>query len=299
MARIELPDRGLWLEAESHGDANDPVVILVMGLGLQLVSWPAPLIEALVASRRRVIVFDNRDVGLSGTRVSADATSLNRALLSYLLHRSFVPPYTIADMAADTLALADALHVARFDLVGVSLGGMVAQTIAADEPGRVRSLTTIMSSAGPRASPWPTFTVLRKFLHRVPRDAPFDVQLDHFTDLLCSLGHLREPAEIEALRARLRISLKRAYNPAGTMRQLLAVLAAPDRSDSVAGIRCPTLIVHGADDPLVPLPAARRLAELIPHARLEILHNFGHYLPLAKMPVLADLILAQLAEAAD
>ena len=299
MARIELPQRGLWIEAECHGNVGDPPIVLIMGLGLQLVSWPAPLIDILVAARRRVVVFDNRDVGLSGTRIASGSTPLNSALLRYLMHREFVPPYTIADMAADTLALADALGIQRFDLVGVSLGGMIAQTIAAEHAPRVRSLTSIMSSAGPRASPWPTFTVLRKFLRRVPSNAGFDAQLAHFTDLLSSLGHLRDPVELEALRTRLRVSLKRAYNPAGTMRQLLAVLAAPDRSASIARIACPTLIVHGADDPLVPLPAAHHLASLIPHARLEVLHDFGHYLPAAKMPLLADLILAQLAEAAE
>jgi pimeloyl-ACP methyl ester carboxylesterase len=300
VARVELPRRGLFLEVESHGSDDAPAVILVMGLGLQLVSWPASLIDALLQAGRRVIVFDNRDVGLSGSGpLDPQRTAPNRAMVRYLMRAPFVPAYTIDDMAADTLALADALGLERFDLVGVSLGGMIGQSLAAQAPGRVRSLTSIMSSAGPRASPWPTPRVLVKFLRRPPPDADAPRKLAHFLDLMIALGHLTDRDEIDALRARLQRTLARAYNPAGTMRQLLAVLAAPDRSDAIRRIRAPTLIVHGEDDPLVPVAAAAHLATLLPKARVEIIRGLGHYLPNAKMPLLADLILAHLAEHRD
>jgi pimeloyl-ACP methyl ester carboxylesterase len=292
--RIDLASRGLHLEYESHGNARHPPVILIMGLGLQLVSWPQPLIDAIVAAGFRVIVFDNRDIGLSGSGPLPQYTPPARALVAHLLHRSFIPPYRIADMAADTLALADALCLDRFAIVGVSLGGMVGQTLAAREPGRVRSLTSIMSSAGPRTAPWPSPSLLWRFLQRPPKSADFAAQLKHFVELMRALGRIEDADEVIALRERLARSLRRAYNPAGAARQLMAVLADPDRSDEVAQIRCPTLIIHGADDPLVPVAAAYHLAKLLPHARLEVIPKLGHYLPASALPELARLAIDQL-----
>ena len=291
MARIELPERGLHLEYESHGRSDAPAVILIMGLGLQLVSWPPELIDALVKSGRRVIVFDNRDIGLSSSGpLPSRYTRPAPALLAHLVHQPFTPAYRIADMAADTLALADALQIAHFDVVGVSLGGMIGQTLAARYPERVRTLTSIMSSAGPRTAPWPNPALLWRFLQPPPRGDDLDAKLRHFISLMQALGHTSDREEIERLRARLTVSLQRAYNPAGAARQLMAVLADADRSAEVARIRCPTLIIHAADDPLVPLPAAHHLARLLPHARLKIIERMGHYLPAQAIPQLARLI---------
>jgi pimeloyl-ACP methyl ester carboxylesterase len=211
-------------------------------------------------------------------------------LLAHLLHRPFVPPYRIADMAADTLALADALGLARFDVLGASLGGMVAQTLAARWPERVRSLVSIMSSAGPRTAPWPYPSVLWRFLQPPPNDADPQRRLDHFVALMQLLGNIDDAAELQRLRERLGLALQRAYNPAGSARQLLAVLADPDRSDEIARIRCPALILHGSADPLVPVGAAHHLKKLLPQARLEIIEGLGHYLPRDKLPRLAELI---------
>jgi len=298
MPRAELPQRGLHLEYEIHGDAAQPALILVMGLGLQLVSWPAGMIAALVAAGYRVIVFDNRDIGLSGSGPLADYTPPPRALLAHLLHREFTPPYRVADMADDTLALADALGIERFDVLGVSLGGMIGQTLAALHPQRVRSLISIMSSAGPRTAPWPSIPLLLRFLQPPPKGGNFEARLKHFVSLMQALGHITDPAELDALRARLTLSLQRAYNPAGAARQLLAVMADPDRSQQVATIRRPTLIVHGADDPLIPVGAAHHLKRLLPQARLEILPRMGHYLPAAVLPELTGLCIEHLRNAA-
>jgi len=215
-------------------------------------------------------------------------------LLAHLLHQEFTPAYRIADMAADTLALADALRIDRFDIVGVSLGGMIGQTLAARFPERVRSLVSIMSSAGPRTAPWPSPALLWRFLQRPPKGAALDAKLAHFMALMRALGNITDRDELDALRERLALSLQRSYNPAGVARQLMAVLADPDRSAEVARIRCPTLIIHAADDPLVPLPAAHHLARLLPQARLEVIEHMGHYLPADKMPRLAELIITHL-----
>jgi proline iminopeptidase len=299
MARIELPQRGLHLEYESHGDDKSPAVILIMGLGLQLVSWPPALIDALVDAGYRVIVFDNRDIGLSGSGALPQYTRPPRALLAHLLHQNFTPAYRIADMAADTLALADELRIDRFDIVGVSLGGMIGQTLAARSPERVRSLVSIMSSAGPRTAPLPSPALLWRFLQRPPKDVTLDVKLAHFVALMRALGNITDPDEMKALRERLTLSLQRSYNPAGVARQLMAVLADPDRSAEVTRIRCPTLIIHAADDPLVPLPAAYHLARLLPQARLEVIERMGHYLPASALPEIARLTIAHLRAAGD
>jgi proline iminopeptidase len=297
MARIELPQRGLHLEYESHGNGDHPAVILIMGLGLQLVAWPPALIDALVAAGHRAIVFDNRDIGLSSSGPLPQYTSPPLALLAHLLHQEFTPPYRIADMAADTLALADALGIDRFDVVGVSLGGMVGQTLAARAPARVRSLTSMMSSAGPRTAPWPAPALLWRFLQPPPRGAVFEKRLDHFVALMQALGNIDDADELQRLRERLARALQRAYNPAGATRQLLAVLADADRSEEVARIRCPTLIIHGADDPLVLPAAAHHLARLLPRARLEIIQGLGHYLPADKLQQIARLTIDHLRAA--
>jgi pimeloyl-ACP methyl ester carboxylesterase len=298
MARIELPRRGLHLEYESHGSDKHPAVILIMGLGMQLVAWPPALIEALVAAGRRVIAFDNRDIGLSGSGpLPAHYTPPPRALLAHLLHQEFTPAYRIADMAADTLALADALRIDRFDIVGASLGGMIGQTLAARSPERVRSLVSIMSSAGPRTAPWPSPALLWRFLQRPAKDVTLDAKLEHFVALFRALGNITDPDELAAMRERLTLSLQRSYNPGGVARQLMAVLVDPDRSAEVARIRCPTLILHGADDPLVPLPAAYHLAGLLRHARLEVIQHMGHYLPASALPEIARLTIELLRTA--
>lgn len=292
MAQIPLPTRGLHLEYESHGNAGDPAVILVMGLGMQLIAWPPAMIEALVGAGFRVIAFDNRDVGLSGSGPLSAYTPPRRALLAYLMHRRFMPAYRISDLADDTLALADALGIERFAIVGASLGGMIAQTVAACAPMRVHHLVSIMSSAGPHTAPWPDLRVLWRFLQPPPRDASFETRLDHFVALFRLLGPIDDAAELQRVRDLLARSQQRGYNPAGAARQLLAVLADPDRSAAVARIACPMLIIHGAADPLIPVAAARHLQHLLPQAQLEIVEGLGHYFPADKVARISDRLLA-------
>jgi len=292
--RVDLPSRGLHLEAESHGKPSDPAVILIMGLGLQLIFWPEELIQALTGAGFRVIVFDNRDCGLSGSRFERAYTAPGRALLAHMFRRPFRPAYRLPDMAEDTLALADALEIESFHLVGVSLGGMVAQTLAARYPGRVLSLVSIMSNAGPDTAPWPKPGVLRKFMRRPPRRARRQARIDHTVRVLVAVGRLSDKAEIDRLRERVAEAVDRAWRPDGIARQLLAVLADRDRSAEVARIACPTLIMHGEDDPLIRLPAAFYMHKLIPHAELEIIDGMAHFLPQAHLPQIAAALIRHL-----
>ena len=286
--RVELPQRGLHLEYERHGDPAARPLIMVMGLGMQLVAWPAALIEGLVAAGYQPIVFDNRDIGLSGCGPLAPTDSMGHSMLRYLTHRPVRAAFTLDDMALDTLALADALELERFDLMGVSLGGMVAQKIAFRAPARVRSLVSFMSSAGPRAAPWSKLSVLPKFLSRPPKSAPVEVQIEHFAGLFEVIGCLTDEAEKAAMRVRLKAALQRAYRPTGTARQLLAVLADPDRSAEVAQINCPTTLIHGEDDPLVRIAAMEHMQRLLPEAIAHRIPRLGHYMPGWVVPTLVE-----------
>ena len=288
MARIDLPQRGLHLEYERHGDPAARPLIMVMGLGMQLVAWPPALIAGLVDAGYQVIVFDNRDIGLSGSGTLAPTASMGRSMLRFLLHRPVRAAFTLQDMAADTLALADALGIERFDVIGASLGGMVAQKIAYRYPARVRSLISFMSSAGPRAAPWSKLGVLPKFLSRPPKSAPLEVQVEHFARLFEVIGCLTEAEEKQAMRVRLRAALQRAYRPEGTARQLLAVLADPDRSAEVAQINCPTTLIHGEADPLVQIAAMEHMQQLLPEAQAKRIPKLGHYMPAWVVPVLTN-----------
>lgn len=294
MAQLNLPSRQLSLEIESFGPPGAPPVLLAMGLGMQLLAWPHAYVEGLVAAGFRVILFDNRDAGLSGSGTLAPHTAMPLALLASLWGRRFRPAYTLVDMADDTLALADALGLEQFDLVGVSMGGMIGQVLATRAPTRLRRLVSIMSSAGPATTPRPRASVLWRILRRPPAGASAHQLSAHFTRLFTVLGQLTDPAEIGRLRERLDRTVRRAYKPEGTSRQLLAVLAHPDRTAEIRKIRQPVLVIHGRRDPLVPPPAAEHLARQIPNARLAWL-DIGHYLPLSCIPELTRLTVQHLS----
>lgn len=297
MPQVTLPGRELQLEVECHGREGDPVVMLIMGLGMQLLAWPQPYIEALVQAGYRVVCFDNRDAGLSGSGHLQPHTAVPLALLASLIGRRFRAPYTLYDLADDTLALADVLGIRRFHVIGASMGGMIGQIIATRAPDRILSLNSIMSSAGPDTTPRPRAEVLFKVLKRPPAGGSPELIREHFLGLFTILGQLTDPAEIQRLRERLDRTVRRAYKPEGTSRQLLAILANPDRSFEVARIEVPTLILHGRIDPLVRPPAAEHLARLIRGARLHWIEGMGHYLPMQAMPELIELTLGHLRAA--
>jgi len=292
--RIDLPTRGLHLDYEWAGPVDGPVLILIMGLGMQRLAWPPELIAGLAARGLRVLTFDNRDIGLSGSGHLAPHMGVQRAFLRYLLHLPIRPPYSLDDMAADTLALADALDVHQFHVAGASMGGMIAQQLALAAPQRVLSLTSIMSSAGPRAAPAPKWGVMQKMLRAPGKSSTHEQRVDHYVALFTEIGrHQHDHAEVARLRRGLNATLARAYRPAGTLRQLLAITAAPDRSEQLRRLATPTLLIHGALDPLVPIAAAHHLARVIPHSRLEIIERMGHDLPAWATPRLVDLMVSQ------
>jgi len=281
---------GLRIEYESLGDPQAPAIVLVMGLGMQLVDWPDAFCEDLVARGFRVVRFDNRDCGLSTTFSTRRRPNLLLAFAASWVGLPVRAPYTLDDMAADTLGLMDALGIAKAHIVGVSMGGMIAQVLTARHPDRVLTLTSIMSSSGNRRVSRGTRAATQALFAK-PSD-PYDPQavVDHLVKVFGVIGSPAFPGDTDELRQRIARSVHRAYHPAGVARQLLAIMAAGDRRRQLRTIVAPTLVIHGAADPLLPVAAGRDTARNIPGAQLLVIDGMGHDLPAGVLPRLAQAI---------
>ena len=286
---------GIQIAYEDAGPPDAPVILLVMGLGAQLVFWPEAFVEGLAARGFRVVRHDNRDVGLS-THFTHKPPPSRLRLGAAMLGLPMAMPYTLRDMAADAVGLLDALGIASAHMVGASMGGMIAQTLASEHPDRVLSLTSIMSSSGRRGLPGPAPEVRKKLFGVRPlgdREASIDMGVE-LLGALAAPGTVEDPAERRKLVA---ASYDRNVDPAGTARQFGAILADGSRVERLKRIHVPALVIHGPGDPLVPLAAGIDTAANIPGARLEKVEGMGHDLPTALIPRLVDLI-ASHAEAA-
>jgi proline iminopeptidase len=289
---------GLTLEYESLGDPNAPVVLLVMGLGMQLVAWPDAFCEGLVRKGFRVVRFDNRDCGLSQKLDDLGTPRMGSAILRALLGLPVHSPYDLKAMAADTVGLLDALGVPQAHVVGASMGGMIGQLVAALYPERVLSLTSIMSTTGARHLPQPKVRIRRELLRRPQQPLTTDTLIAHYERLFSVIGSPAYPTPPEEFRARIRRAVARGYHPAGFLRQLGAILATGDRSPLLAGITCPTLVIHGKADPLVPFQGGVDTAYKIRDARLVLLDGYGHDFPSQLFERFVDLVASHAREAA-
>ncbi len=281
---------GIRIEYESHGDPARPVILLIMGLGMQLVAWPEELVGALAGRGFRVVRFDNRDAGLSTQFDHLPAGPLATAFMRSMFGWPVTAPYKLDDMAADTIGLLDALGIARAHVVGASMGGMIAQLIAIRHPERVQSLTSMMSSSGARSLPQPKYDAFFALIRRPKRGAGLDDLVQHYVNLFNVIGSPAYPTPLPLLQERLRSSLARANRPLGTLRQMLAILASGSRSHLLPRIIAPTLVIHGDADPLVPVAHGEDTAAKIPGATLKVIHGMGHDLPPALLPELSELI---------
>jgi pimeloyl-ACP methyl ester carboxylesterase len=263
---------GLELSYEIHGDDDGLPLLVISGLGQQLAGWHPDLLAALVRRGHRVIVFDNRDVGLS-----THLDHLGRADLGEILAGRFdLAPYRLADMAVDALGLLTELGIESAHLLGSSMGGMIAQIAALRSPERVRSLTSLMSHPGDhRVQPTP------EALGLFQRPAPRDLEQSVLAALEAQrvLGSPEFPPDEAWLRRRTEIYWERRLNPDGVLRQAAAVLAAPDRTAELARLRTPTLVIHGGADPLIPVIGGRLTSAAIPAAELLEIDGMGHELP--------------------
>ncbi len=265
---------GLDIAVESFGDVGNPTILLVMGLGTQMLGWPDELCLDLVGRGYRVVRFDNRDIGLSTHLDGAPAPELFEVLL-----RRRRPPYGIEDMARDAIGVIDALGLESVDLVGASMGGFISQAVALAEPSKVRSLTLIMTSTGSRRvgrpAPVVVRTVLRRRVEAADRESAIKASLATFA-MIGSPGY----AEDEEYRRELAgLSYDRSYDPIGSRRQLAAITAQADRTERLRSLQIPTLVMHGLADPLVAVSGGLALARTIPHARFIGYSGMGHDLP--------------------
>lgn len=281
---------GINIAYEEFGDPKAPAILLIMGLGTQMIAWPQAFCLGLARSGFRVVRFDNRDVGLSTKFDEVAPVDLLAAFSHSIAGRPIVAPYSLTDMAADSLGLMDALGISRAHIVGASMGGMIAQIIAARYADRTRSLTSIMSSSGdPSLPPGKPDAIAALLAPRRSADDRESVIQEgmRIYRVIGSPGFSTPDAEV---RAKIEQAADRSYYPPGIGRQLLAVLASGTRVPLLKQIDVPTLVIHGADDPLVPVEAGKDTARHIHGAALQIIPGMGHDLPSALIPTFVDMI---------
>ena len=284
---MKIQANGITIEVDVQGPPDGEPLLLVMGLGMQLVAWPEELVADLVARGFRVIRFDNRDIGLSQGFDAAGVPSLLRTLLRYTMRLPVRAPYQLRDMANDAVGVLDALGIRSAHVCGASMGGMIAQHLAAAHPTRVKSLTLMMTTSGARHLPQPGMKTRRALMSRPRSHAVADV-VGHLEGLLHTIGSPAFRPDLQRQRIRLEAAVRRAWRPSGTVRQLVAIVADGDRSAMLTRLRVPTRVIHGAQDPLVPPAAAQDLVQKIAGATLDLVPGMGHDLPLALLPRLAE-----------
>jgi pimeloyl-ACP methyl ester carboxylesterase len=287
---------GLMIEVDDRGPRDAPPVLLVMGLGMQLTGWPDEFVDLLLARGFRVIRFDNRDAGLSDGFDHVGVPSIGLAVLRHFVRLPVRSPYALADMAADVVGVLDALQIARAHVVGASLGGMIAQHVAARHPDRVRSLTLMMTTSGSRKLPGPTARARKVLLSR-PANGRMETLIAHSIDVFTTIGSPGFRPVPAQLHERVAASLARAFRPAGSARQLLAIAADGDRTPLLARIQAPTQVIHGVDDPLVPAASGHDLLRRIAGAQGDFIEGMGHDLPLPLLDRFAERIAANAGRA--
>jgi pimeloyl-ACP methyl ester carboxylesterase len=291
MAEESAPANGIEIVYETIGDASDPPLLLVMGLGMQLIHWDRELCEQLAGRGFLVIRFDNRDSGRS-TEIDAPVPNIVRAMAGLRIDA----PYLLDDLADDAFGLLDHLGIESSHVVGASMGGMIAQAMAIRRPERVLSLTSIMSTTGERRAGRPKLRVWSVLARRAPAEK--DAYVEHFVRVFRLIGSKGFAFDEERVRALAAASFERGHRAAGTARQLAAILASGDRTERLRGLRVPTTVVHGRADPLVPFRGGRATARAIPGARLITIPGMGHDLPREVWPQLVDAVAETAARAA-
>ena len=285
----QIAANGLTFEYETYGDPAAPPLLLIMGLGAQLTLWPIELVEALVARGYRVIRYDNRDIGLSSKFTAAGVPDLPAVMMALMSGKPPALPYTLADMADDAAALLTALGIDQAHIVGASMGGMIAQLVAINHAGRVRSLTSIMSTTGNPALPPAKPEAMAALMER-PTTAELTDVLALGLRITRAIGSPGYPAPEAPLRQRIERDFRRSFHPTGAGRQMAAIMADGDRRERLKAVTAPTLVIHGEDDPLVPVEGGKDTAAAIPGATLLTIPGMGHDLPLELVDRIADAI---------
>ncbi len=288
MANISA--NGIELHYEDHGPTNAPVILLVMGLGAQMIAWPDEFVHGLVGKGFRVIRYDNRDVGMSQRMEQAATPNLVWTLLKARFGLPLGVGYTLSDMAKDGIGLLDSLGIEQAHVVGASMGGMIVQLMAANHRERLLSMTSIMSSSGAPGLPGPRADIRRQMMAARPSGANREEAVAFGAELVKSFSY-PDPARPENAHAEMAgQAFDRGYYPIGTRRQLLAIIADGSRVERLKAITTPTLVIHGGADPLVPKDGSIDIARHVPDARLEIIDEMAHDLPPSQVDRMVGLI---------
>ena len=282
---------GIELAYETFGDRGDPPLLLIMGLATQMLAWHDDLCADLAGRGFFVVRFDNRDVGLSTHLHDAPMPDVMGALST---GDTSSASYRLEDMAADAIGLLDHLGVAQAHVVGVSMGGMIAQTIAIEHPDRVLTLTSIMSTPGPRIGA-PTQAASAVLF--APPATSRDEAVARVLETYRVIGSPGYPLDEQWLSEAAGTSYDRGYDPLGVARQLMAIYASGDRTSGLRTLRVPTLVIHGEDDPLVQVAGGRATAEAVPDAQLVTIPGMGHNLPRELWPRILDALKAHVVKA--
>jgi pimeloyl-ACP methyl ester carboxylesterase len=287
------PVNGIEIAYQQAGDPDGEPLLLIMGLGTQMLAWDEDFCEMLVERGFRVVRFDNRDIGHSTMIDTAGVPSR----LEMMRGRRATAPYLLTDMARDTFGLMDHLEIEAAHVTGASMGGMIAQTMALHRPERVRSLVSMMSTTGNRWLGWPTWKAFVVLFASYPRNR--DAYIERAFRTFGTIGSPGYPLDRERLSRVAGEMYDRSHNPAGVLRQMPAITASGDRTTELRGLDLPTTVIHGASDPLVRPAAGRATAKAIPGARLRMIDGMGHDLPRKLWPDFVEEIAANAARASD
>lgn len=288
----QLPVNGLQIEYDTFGTVNDEPLLLIMGLGTQMTAWSPDFCNTLAAHGHYVIRFDNRDVGLSTKFHGAKAPSRFHYMLNHIFDRRLKVPYSLTDMASDAAGVLDALDIESAHIVGASMGGMIAQLLTAGHPERARSLTSLMSTSGDPKLPSARPEVVKQLFLRRPAKSDPAVLLEHSIRSLQLISSPGYPRSDDDWRELVSASLARSFYPEGFARHVAAIIADGSRVQRLKTIRKSTLVIHGKDDPLVPVECGIDTANHIKGAKLKIIDGMGHDLP----PQLIDRLTSLIAE---
>jgi len=295
----KVQTNGVTIAYESYGPTNRETILLIAGTAMQLIDWDPRFCRDLVDHGYRVVVFDNRDIGLSTKFESAGEPDFAALVRAATTHKPSPLPYTLYDMAADAVGLMDALHIEKAHVAGASMGGIIAQIVATKYPDRTLSLTSMMA---PDGKPGVPIVANPARLASVPKPHPNEERAVYIERRIKTMQALDSPANASSeaeLRRIVTREVKRSYCPACDDRQGAASLftTLEDRRDQLKNIRVPALVIHGADDPLVPVEASKDIAAIVPGATLRILPNMGHDMPPSLMKTISDAISENAARA--
>ncbi len=275
MATVDA--NGIQIEYETFGESESPPMLLVAGLAAQLIFWEDDLCRQLARRGHYVIRFDNRDAGLSSKLAEADVPDIEKTIEALMAGETVKPPYTIEDMADDAVGLLDALDIEKAHICGMSMGGMIAQALAINHPQRVLSLISIYSRTGDPMEPQPKPEAIEVLFAPIPEER--EANIAHNLKVFRTIAGPGFPFDEEWHRDFATQSYDRAFYPQGAARQLVAIITQGNRKPALASLNTPTLVIHGADDPLVLVECGKNTAAAISGAELMIIEGMGHDLP--------------------